>query len=176
MIKSLYNYLKESILDDVEDTLKAGDDFADLHYWIDNFKNLDAMSANVSNLIKEIKKNGAKPLHNAAVESGKHFIEIIKVDNGKVFSYILKFYYPVKDEVDYWHYAIIRMQLPKDKRQERRGYKKEIRILDNHTYKVSDTYIKQEVAKTLSSRTRKMYSLPDKYKGIINLIKIEDKK
>ena len=176
MIKNLYNYIKESILSDVEDTLKAGDSFADLHYWIDNFKNLDAMGINVSNFIKEIKKHGAKPLYYDAVENGKHFIEIIKDDNGKVFSYTLKFYYPVKDEVDYWHYAIIRMQLPKDKRQERRGYKKEIRILDNCAYKVSDTYIKQEVEKTHSSRTRKMYSLPDKYKGIINLIKVEDKK
>ena len=55
MIKSLYNYIKESILSDVEDTLKAGDSFADLHYWIDNFKNLDAMGVNVSNFIKEIK-------------------------------------------------------------------------------------------------------------------------
>lgn len=174
-IKSLYNYLKESILDDVEDTLKAGDSFADLQYWIDNFKNLDAMSVNVSNFIKEIKKNGAKPLHDAAVENGKYFVRIVH-DYSKVHSYTLTFFYPVENEVDYWHYAIIHMQVPKDKRQERRGYKKEIRIIDNYTYKVSDTYIKQEVAKCTSSRTRKMYSLPDKYKGIINLIKVEDKK
>ena len=62
MIKSLYNYLKESIsynkldessiLSDVEDTLKAGYSFADLQYWIDNFKNLNAMGINVSNFIK----------------------------------------------------------------------------------------------------------------------------
>ena len=68
------------------------------------------------------------------------------------------------------------MQVPENKLQERRGYKKEIRIMDNNVYKVSDTYIKQEIAKTFSSRTHKMYSLPDKYAGIINLIKIEDKK
>ena len=49
--------MKESILDDVEDTLKAGDSFADLQYWIDNFKNLDAMGVNISNFIKEIKKH-----------------------------------------------------------------------------------------------------------------------
>ena len=175
MIKSLYNYLKESILDDVEDTLKAGDNFTDLHYWIDNFKNLDAMGVNVSNFIKEIKKNGAKPLHDAAVENGKYFVRIVH-DYSKVHSYTLTFFYPVENEVDYWHYAIIHMQVPENKRQERRGYKKEIRIMDNNVYKVSDSYIKQEITKTLSSRTRKMYSLPDKYKGIINLIKIEDKK
>ena len=167
--------MKESILDDVEDTLKTGDSFVDIHYWIDNFKNLDAMGINVSNFIKEIKKNGAKPLHEAAVENGKYFIRIVH-DYSKVHSYTLTFYYPVENEVDYWHYAIIHMQVPENKRQERRGYKKEIRIMDNCTYKVSDSYIKQEIEKTSSSRTRKMYSLPDKYKGIINLIKIEDKK
>ena len=186
MIKSLYNYLKESIssnkldessiLSDVEDTLKAGDSFADLQYWIDNFKNLDAMGINVSNFIKEIKKHGAKPLHDTAVENGKYFVRIVHDYSKAVLSYNLTFFYPVENEMNYWHYAIIHMEVPKDKRQERRGYKKEIRILDNHTYKVSDTYIKQEITKTLSSRTRKMYSLPDKYKGIINLIKIEDKK
>lgn len=175
MIKSLYNYLKESILDDVEDTLKTGDSFVDLHHWIDNFKNLDMMSVNVSNFIKEIKKHGAKPLYNAAIENGKYFVRIVH-DYSKALSYNLTFYYPVENETNYWHYAIIHMHVPKDKRQELRGYKKEIRILDNSTYKVSDTYIKQEVEKTHSSRTRKMYSLPDKYKGIINLIKIEDKK
>ena len=167
--------LKESLLSDIEDTLKAGDSFADLHYWIDNFKNLDAMGINVSNFIKEIKKNGAKPLHDAAVENGKYFVRIVH-DYSKVHSYNLTFFYPVENEVDYWHYAIIHMQVPENKRQERRGYKKEIRIIDNHTYKVSDSYIKQEITKTLSSRTRKMYILPEKYKDIIKLIKTEEGK
>lgn len=177
-MKSIYNIYEASILD-IDGSFEEGDNFADLYYWIDNFKNLDAMGINVSNFIKEIKKHGAKPLHDAAVENVKYFVRIVH-DYSKVHSYTLTFFYPVENEVDYWHYAIIHMQVPENKRQEQRGYKKEIRIMDNHTYKVSDSYIKQEITKTLSSRTHKMYckmySLPDKYKGIINLIKIEARK
>ena len=176
MIKGLYNYLKESILDDIEDTLKAGDNFANLQDWIDNFKNLSAMSANVSNFIKEIKKNGAKPAYDAAVENGKYFVEIIKNDNVNAFVYTLKFYYPDKKEDSFWNHAIIRMSIPKHRLAERRGYKRETIFFDSEIYKSSISYLKQEVAKCISSRTNRMYILPDKYKGIINLIKIEARK
>lgn len=172
----MYNYLKESILDDVEDTLKAGDNFANLQDWIDNFKNISAMSANVSSFVKEIKKNGAKPAYDAAVENGKYFVEIIKNDNVNAFVYTLKFYYPDKNEKDYWNHAIIRMSIPKHKLAERRGYKRETLFFVSETYKSSISYLKQEVARCVSSRTNKMYILPDKYKGIINLIKIEERK
>ena len=168
--------MKESILDDVEDTLKTGDNFANLQDWIDNFKNLSAMSVNVSNFVKEIKKNGAKPAYDTAVENGKYFVEIIKNDNVNAFIYTLKFYYPDKKEKDCWNYAIIRMSIPKHRLAERRGYKKEITFFASEIYKSSISYLKQEVARCISSRTNKMYILPDKYKGIINLIKTEERK
>lgn len=174
-MKSIYNIYEASILD-IDGSFEEGDNFANLQDWIDNFKNLSAMSANVSSFVKEIKKNGAKPAYDAAVENGKYFVEIIKGDNSTIFSYTLKFYYPDKNEKDYWNYVIIRMQVPRNKLLERRGYKKEIKFLNVEMLKTSISYIKQEVARCISSRTNKMYILPDKYKGIINLIKIEERK
>lgn len=168
--------LKESLLSDIEDTLKTGDNFANLQNWIDNFKNLSAMSVNVSNFVKEIKKNGAKLAYDAAVENGKYFVEIIKNDNVNAFIYTLKFYYPDKKEDSFWNHAIIRMSIPKNKLAERRGYKRETIFFVSEIYKSSISYLKQEVAKCISSRTNKMYILPEKYKDIIKLIKIEEGK
>lgn len=172
---SLHSLYEASILGDIEDNIKHGDNFANLQDWIDNFKNLSAMDANISNFIKEIKKHGAKPLHNDAVENGKYFVEIIKTDNVNAFVRSLKFYYPDKKEDSVWNYAIIRMTIPKHKLAEQRGYKKGIIFFASEIYKSSISYLKQEVAKHISSRTHKLYNLPDKYKGIINLIKIEEK-
>ena len=167
--------LKESLLSDIEDTISIGNSFSKLYYWIDNFKNISNMEANISNFKKELKKNGSKRIKDT-IESGKYYVVITNKEDRHRFAYTLIFYYPDDTEDNIWRYAIIHMELPKNERSEKKGYKQDIRFFNTHIYKV-DLYAMECYAKEFAnSRNTTMLLLPDKYKDLIKLIDIEGKR
>lgn len=173
-MKNIIDIYEASLLGDIEDTIKNGDDFSNLHNWIENFKNLSSMSANISNFVDEIKNNGGKIVKSDDIKSGEYYVNVENKNDKQIFGKTLLFYYPDEKEDNVWRYAIIHLQLPQSKLQEKRGVKREARFYNSKVYKVSLSYLQQLTSR--SNKNRKMYSLPYKFKDIIKLIDMEENK
>lgn len=180
-MKKIIDIYEASILADIEDTFSTGDNYAEMYGWFNDLKDIDRFPKVVDDLINDIKKNGGKKITTTTkgIEPGNYYVKITHYIHS-LDSYNLRFYWPKPEQPLDWKYCDVFRKKVEPEYEDlitdgTNGYQNVIHFSHKDKFNTSSRSSLRP-ARYKKPDSEELYLLPEKYKTLIEILKLEGDK